>query len=88
MQTSADTSSRSVPSTGNSLNNSNFSVVFRSSLQIEVNVFVFLSSDPLGLGEQKYNYQKPNEYIDQEMVQVNIKSEQNSPPTISGTFIF
>ncbi|PNF21806.1 hypothetical protein B7P43_G08451 [Cryptotermes secundus] len=54
MQTSADTSSRSVPST-----------------------------DPLGPKEQKYNYQKSNEYTDQEMVQVNIKSEQNSPPTIS-----
>lgn len=88
MQTSANTSSRSVPSTGNSLNHWNVSVVFRSSLQIEINVFVILSSDPLGLVEQKYNYQKPNEYIDQEMVQVNIKSEQNSPPTISGTCFF
>jgi hypothetical protein len=88
MQTSADTTSRSVPSAGNSLNFSNVLVAFCSSLQIKVNEFVFLSSDPLGLGEQKYNYQKPNEYIGQEMVQVNIKSEQNSPPTISGTCLF
>lgn len=42
-------------------------------------------SDPFGLAEQKYCYQCSKEYAAQETIQVNIKSEQNSPPTISGT---
>ncbi|KDR11244.1 uncharacterized protein LOC110837226 isoform X2 [Zootermopsis nevadensis] len=41
------------------------------------------STDPLGLVEQKYSNQHSKEFIKQEMVQVNIKAEQNSPPTIS-----
>jgi hypothetical protein len=49
--------------------------------------FVILSLDPLGLVEQNYDCQQSNEYIDQEMVQVNIKSEQNSPH-VSGTCYF
>jgi hypothetical protein len=35
--------------------------------------------------EQKYSNQHSNEYVNQEMVQVNIKAEQNSLPTISGS---
>ncbi|KAJ4447968.1 hypothetical protein ANN_09978 [Periplaneta americana] len=41
------------------------------------------NTDPLDLVEPKHNYQQGTDCVDQEMVQVNIKSEQNSPPTMS-----
>jgi hypothetical protein len=35
--------------------------------------------------DQKYSNQHSIEYINQDIMQVNIKAEQNSPPTISGS---
>jgi hypothetical protein len=86
MQIPADTSTRTVHSTGNWLNKK-YLVVFHNCLRTYIIVFVIISLGPLGLVEQNYNCQQSNEYIDQDMVQVNIKSEQNSP-LVSGTCLF